>query len=1277
MKRKVLTLALLGMAIGLAGAARADLAGGLAAYEDGRCDEAISALTPVAEAGDAAAQAALGDVYMNPERRCQDKGRNARKAEPWYLLAAGSGNAKAQRQLIAIYDFEYGVKDRVQSTKLYASLAALGRANDLYQLGTRYQRAEGVTYDRVLTHAFFLLASRRPEKAEGVDMSALLERGAAEMSPEQLAEAESIATAWKVGAPLPTTSVTGRRDPRDWYKARAEKGDIEAAYKLGTLYWKSDYGLSVDPKLAVFWLSKAGQGGIADAQYQLSKFYGMGYGLPKDYVLGYALHRLALQGGSKEALQRKDVWDDTLTEQQISEAEALVAQWKKGDALPQASRYGMQRKVNYVEHARGSLEPTPEVLALFKAASEGQEAEFTRLLAKVHHLDDYLVEGEKLLHVLLEPAASLRDAADEWRRAEKDSRDTAHWKAMQARHAALLPAKTRMLALALQRGASINEGTGRDNAAPLHLAAMFGTPEMVRMLLKQGADPSQFGGQSNMLAPLEFALEQKEYGRDMPELITPQQRTGNILALLQAGAPRPYIRFDIEAERKNKDGGKPRRPFANYMMWPAVLSQTRGAEVLDALLKTGTSPVDSEGGKTDFDFAAEAGNADAIGWLKQRMPRYDNKQRDLWLDAAMLAMYSNAPERDQVLRQLLVKDMDWKVQGPQHDGLGHHYRSLYAGSAGVEYGTLPEHAIRARRFDWIAKLAALGASVNTGGSEQDLADAVRDNDAGSVKALLALGVDPLAGSEPALSLALAAPGDDDAVLDLLLDHIVRAQKKSLSKLRDSPVEQVLTGPNTISVARLRKLIDAGAPVQDLSENAIDAAFAAPDRGVAALLIQRGLLRNRAPAAQPGAPRFLFVAIRSNRIDLLPSILASGENPNRRNKLANDGLQPSPVDYAISQGNMEALNMLLAHGGVIDTAHFTRWGTALDRAVASLDADMLRKVSRNFKLPLKQVCLNSNVHLAKVVLESPASYWALLREHGFGTGGECGDIQETLVLHLSRYPDSLLEGWPGQNLVERLPQLGSRRETFSADTWASIAASKNPPLAGLLDKAGWTAPASPAVAETGAEAKPVPQQASAADLALQATLPGHYYLRGVTEVGAELLLRPNGKFEYSMAYGAVDEYAHGSWKVLGQQAVFRSEGASARAASMRPSTEAPPATVSAGQVLVEMRYHGKIIPGFKVALLGDAPLKAEGRTGARGWRADFSAPVRQIAVRHPEVNDNKWMVYTVPAADAQRGSYQLDFEPPAPPQARFDHTLTVRDGSLLMKRGERELEFEKH
>jgi len=39
-----------------------------------------------------------------------------------------------------------------------------------------------------------------------------------------------------------------------------------------------------------------------------------------------------------------------------------------------------------------------------------------------------------------------------------------------------------------------------------------------------------------------------------------------------------------------------------------------------------------------------------------------------------------------------------------------------------------------------------------------------------------------------------------------------------------------------------------------------------------------------------------------------------------------------------------------------------------------------------------------------------------------------------------------------------------------------------------------------------------------------SLAGHYYLRGVMEVASELLLKANGRFEYMLANGALDELA---------------------------------------------------------------------------------------------------------------------------------------------------------
>jgi hypothetical protein len=49
--------------------------------------------------------------------------------------------------------------------------------------------------------------------------------------------------------------------------------------------------------------------------------------------------------------------------------------------------------------------------------------------------------------------------------------------------------------------------------------------------------------------------------------------------------------------------------------------------------------------------------------------------------------------------------------------------------------------------------------------------------------------------------------------------------------------------------------------------------------------------------------------------------------------------------------------------------------------------------------------------------------------------------------------------------------------------------------------------------------------------------GHYYLSGVMETGSELLLRPNGAYEYFISYGAVDEFSQGTWQRVGDEIVL--------------------------------------------------------------------------------------------------------------------------------------------
>jgi len=52
--------------------------------------------------------------------------------------------------------------------------------------------------------------------------------------------------------------------------------------------------------------------------------------------------------------------------------------------------------------------------------------------------------------------------------------------------------------------------------------------------------------------------------------------------------------------------------------------------------------------------------------------------------------------------------------------------------------------------------------------------------------------------------------------------------------------------------------------------------------------------------------------------------------------------------------------------------------------------------------------------------------------------------------------------------------------------------------------------------------------------------GHYVLENAREMGSELLLKPDGQFEYMFAYGAADYTATGKWHVVGDTVILDSK-----------------------------------------------------------------------------------------------------------------------------------------
>ncbi len=71
-------------------------------------------------------------------------------------------------------------------------------------------------------------------------------------------------------------------------------------------------------------------------------------------------------------------------------------------------------------------------------------------------------------------------------------------------------------------------------------------------------------------------------------------------------------------------------------------------------------------------------------------------------------------------------------------------------------------------------------------------------------------------------------------------------------------------------------------------------------------------------------------------------------------------------------------------------------------------------------------------------------------------------------------------------------------------------------------------------KSGKTAPPLPDEI---DAATRSKWKGHYYLSGLREVGSELLLREDGRYQWYMSYGAVDQQSDGTWAKSGNDIVL--------------------------------------------------------------------------------------------------------------------------------------------
>lgn len=957
---------------------------------------------------------------------------------------------------------------------------------------------------------------------------------------------------------------------------------------------------------------------------------------------------------------------------------------------------------------------TPDVKALFEAAQNGDEATFNRLIPTIPEVNEYTVDGLPLLTTLLLPARNLpidRSKRKVWWDIPADQAQ-----AIRAAHAATLPAKERMLATALQQGAKPSEFSQAGRRPALHLATVYGSPEMVRLLLKHGADVNQIDSDKSQTA-VEFALDNEFFIRMsyLPVLLDPAQRTDILLAIQAAGAGRPYRRVDEFAER---EAGKPsERPSADYLLWPALASLTQGSEIMEAFARTGTAPVfDAEDIQlSPLAYAARSGNLGGVRWLKKVAPRSikaekthgkDEVKYDTWLMAAAWALYPtgsrlNTPIRvNDILTELIQPGMPWAQNNDLQDDAQNPLIAQRDITRPTADNTLLNYLVTTGNLDWVSRIVKMGATVDTPGRDSPLLDAIRQENLPMVHLLLSLGADPLAGkeAEKAALYELISPDymhvDDDArrksaapgavrheMLEAMLASLTSRQKAELGKRKKSLVMEALTANNVVDHRMVRALLASGIPWSGLDASAIVAAIASKDAELVGILLDYGVKidERTAPGTKRTTTPILIHAISQGRMDLLPRLLQAGANPNLA---ASNGW--SAVDWAIARGDVAALDLLLAQGGLI--AGEKRPLSPVELAVASGNEAMLQRVSPPTGADLTQVCLKHGPKLIGVIRDSSDAYWQHLLAQGLGRPSTDGKACSGLAPMPYRLLDALLAdrenrivGWQVTRIEKRLRDLKAQGQPLTDEEGDSLLrkakAAGRQDLISVLVNLGLTSAAEPA-------SKAVPERMpSAADKALEKKLIGHYYLENQREVGSEIVLRANGHFDYMLAYGANDEQASGQWMVRDELLVFKTTPTKTASSwvpfGRLPTTGATPAE-KPGDVVVDVSHKGRPLSLLKVVVMGcTAPETNGGQTVDGRWTGLLAGDICQITLRHNSLNNGLVYVYQVPESERKTGGRYFAFEAqqgPAAGQTDFNISMTIERGTLVWNRGGRKLRY---
>jgi TPR repeat protein len=252
--------------------------GALTAFRNGRFEQALGMVRPLAERGHREAEYLMGQFLESLPSPTQAQ---FREAAIWYLRGAHAGLPPAMNNLAALHVDGRGVPVTYSIARhWYQKAADAGFPLAQYNLALMHGRGQGAPRnDALMLHWLRRAASAGLARAQSQLGRLMLEGNAGGGQAEQVAQAA------------------------EWLRKAALQSDPQ-----GQLYFalalQRGLGVASDPVAALDWLKRAADQGSPNAQWALGRAYESGAGTPVQPELAFAAYEEAARANHVDALRR-------------------------------------------------------------------------------------------------------------------------------------------------------------------------------------------------------------------------------------------------------------------------------------------------------------------------------------------------------------------------------------------------------------------------------------------------------------------------------------------------------------------------------------------------------------------------------------------------------------------------------------------------------------------------------------------------------------------------------------------------------------------------------------------------------------------------------------------------------------------------------------------------------------------------------------------------------------------------------------------------------------